>query len=259
MLASIPPHPKLERYYAREEERPAVVTAMFDSGAPYYEWICAIMSLGTGEEYRRQSLRRARLDRGMRVLDVATGTGLVLRSAAAISGHQSLAIGLDPSGGMLSECRRNCAAPLLQARGEHLPFASACFDMVSMGYGLRHVTDLRALFGEYRRVLKPSGRVLLLEISQPRSALGQSLNRLYLRTIVPTVARLATGAEAARRMMEYFWDTVENCVPPEVILRALSESGFSDVVRKVTGGVLSEYSATKTLLSPVTHIHLPTC
>jgi demethylmenaquinone methyltransferase/2-methoxy-6-polyprenyl-1,4-benzoquinol methylase len=241
----LPPHPKLERYYARDEERPGLVCEMFDAGAPYYEWVCRVMSIGLGAKYRGQALREAGLQEGMRILDVAAGTGLVLRSAAAITGGGGLAIGLDPSRGMLEECRKTCVASLLQGRGEHLPCRGACFDMVSMGYGLRHVTDLRALFTEYRRVLKPGGRVLLLEITHPPSPLGRWLNRLYLRTVIPGVVRLGTGSQAAGRMMDYFWETVESCVPPELILDAFRQSGFTDATRKVTGGVLSAYLATK--------------
>jgi demethylmenaquinone methyltransferase/2-methoxy-6-polyprenyl-1,4-benzoquinol methylase len=117
--------------------------------------------------------------------------------------------------------------------------------MVSLGYGLRHMADLHAFFLECRRVLKPGGRLLLLEITQPGSGPGRWLNRLYLRNVVPMAARMGTGAVAARRMMDYFWDTVENCVPPEVILEALAASGFAEATRKVTGGVLSEYRATR--------------
>ncbi len=244
-LAPIPPHPKLERYYARDEERRGVVNEVFDGGAPYYEWICRIMSLGTGERYRRDALVDAGLVEGMRILDIAAGTGLVLRSASVLCGNEGLAIGLDPSRGMLRECRRKCAAPLLQGRGEQLPFPTGCFDMVSLGYGLRHMADLHALFGECHRVLKPGGRLLVLEISQPRSPLGRWLNRLYLRSVIPIVARIGTGALAARRMMDYFWDTVENCVPPEMILKAFHASSFDEATRKVTAGVLSEYLATK--------------
>ena len=239
------PHPKLDRYYSSESERPAAVSDLFDEGAPYYEWICRMMSFGTGERYRKQALKDAGLAPGMRVLDVATGTGLVLRAAFEMSGSTGLAVGLDPSSGMLRECRKGCAAPLLQGQGEHLPFADASFDMVSMGYALRHVADLRALFSEYRRVLKPGGRVLILEITQPRSAAARWLNRLYLKTVVPGVARISTGAVAASRMMDYFWDTIESCVPPEVILDALREAGFPDAARRVTGGVLSEYTGKK--------------
>ena len=246
-VAPLRPHPTLDRYYSSDSERPAVVSDLFDEGAPYYEWICRVMSFGTGEQYRKQALREAGLSPGMRVLDVATGTGLVLRAAVEISGNTGMAIGLDPSRGMLGECRKGCAAPLFQGRGEQLPFADASFDMVCMGYGLRHVADLRALFTEYRRVLKPGGRVLVLEITQPHSAVGRWLNRFYLRTVVPTVTRIGTRAAAASRMMDYFWDTIETCVPPDVILGVLRETGFPNATRRVTGGILSEYLGEKPL------------
>ena len=243
--APLRPHPTLDRYYSRDSERQAVVNDLFDDGAPYYEWICRVMSFGTGEQYRQQALRDAGLVSGMRVLDVATGTGIVLRAAVEMTGGTGLAVGLDPSRGMLTECRKGCAASLFQGRGEHLPFADASFDMVSMGYALRHVADLRALFAEYRRVLKPGGRVLVLEITQPDSSVGRWLNRFYLRTIVPTVTRIGTRAAAASRMMDYFWDTIETCVPPDVILGALRDTGFPNATRRVTGGVLSEYLGEK--------------
>ncbi len=239
------PHPTLAKYYATDDERAGMVRNLFDSGAPHYEWVCWFMSMGTGEKYRAECLVKAGLTSGMRVLDVATGTGLVLRSAAALVGPAGTAIGLDPSSGMLRECRAKCAAAVLQGRGEHLPFASATFDMVCMGYALRHVSDLSTLFGEYTRVLKPGGRVMILELTEPRSAPARWLNRFFLKTVVPGVAQLSTGRPEARRMMDYFWDTIENCVPPDTILGSLREAGFEGVTRDVRGSVLSQYLATR--------------
>jgi len=243
--APIRPHPTLDRYYGSDSERAAAVRDLFDDGAPHYEWICRVMSLGTGDMYRRQALRDAGFEPGMRLLDVATGTGPILRAAVAAGGGAGLVAGLDPSGGMLRECRKRCAAPLLRGRGEQLPFLNSSFHMVTMGYGLRHVPDLRDLFAEYCRVLKPGGRVLVLEITQPRSAVGRWLNRLYLRDLVPVVARLGSGTQAASRMMQYFWDTIDTCVPPEVILDSLAGAGFDEATRRVTGGVFSEYVGKK--------------
>jgi demethylmenaquinone methyltransferase/2-methoxy-6-polyprenyl-1,4-benzoquinol methylase len=239
------PHPTLERYYQSEEERPAAVRNLFDEGAASYEWICRVMSFGTGEWYRGRVLRDSGLVAGARHLDVATGTGLVLRSAHEICGPTGRAIGLDPSAGMLKECRTSCPAPLIQGYGERLPFADSSFDMISMGYALRHVADLRQLFAEFRRVLKPGGRVVILELTQPRSRMARGMNRIYLQSIVPRIASLARGGKSARVMMEYFWDTIEKCVPPETILTALRDSGLSDCRRRVTGLVLSEYLAKK--------------
>ena len=246
-LEPIPPHPKLDRFYARQEDRLALVRDVFDEGAEHYEWICRLMSFGTGESYRRRAMTAAGLQRGMRLLDVATGSGLLLRSASEITAPEGLAVGLDPSVGMLRECRKTGSAPLARGRGEDLPFASEAFDMITLGYGLRHVADLRALFGEFHRVLRKGGRVLVLEITQPESPAGRWLNRFYLRTLVPGLARLGTGAPAAGRMMDYFWETIEHCVPSAVILATLRESGFPDAAVRVRAGTLSEYSATKPL------------
>ena len=240
------PHPKLGRYYKTDGDRSEFVSGLFDEGAASYEWVCRVMSLGTGGQYRKNALRAAGLEPGMRVLDVATGTGLVLRPASELSGGTSLAIGLDPSDGMLRECRKRSAALLVQGRGEALPFRDGYFDMVSMGYGLRHVADLHALFREYRRVIRPGGRVLVLEITQPATTVGRTLNRAFLGTLVPGIARLWKGAAAAQ-MMDYFWDTVENCVPPDAILSALGSAGFPGAARTVTGGILSEYLGVRPL------------
>jgi demethylmenaquinone methyltransferase / 2-methoxy-6-polyprenyl-1,4-benzoquinol methylase len=238
----VPPHPTLPQYYRTDAERPQMVRDLFDEGAPYYEWVCRAMSLGSGEWYRGRVLAQAGLTEGSRLLDVATGTGLMLRSGRALCGRAGLSVGLDPSRGMLRECRASCDAGLIQARGESLPFGDDSFDMVSMGYALRHVTDLRVLFSEFRRVLTPGGRVVVLELTQPRSRAGRWMNRIYMGTIVPRVAHLGTGSASARRMMEYFWETIEHCVPPEAILAALADAGFAEPRRRVTGVVLSEYS-----------------
>jgi len=244
-LEPVRPHPTLERYFHSEEERPEAVRHLFDDGAASYEWICRVMSFGTGEWYRGRVLREAGLREGSRLLDVATGTGIVLRSGHAICGPTGRAIGLDPSPGMLAECGASCDAPLVRAFGERLPFADASFDMVSMGYALRHVADLRALFAEYHRVLVPGGRVVVLELTQPQNAAARWLNKVYMRSIVPRMAAVGSNGKAARVMMEYFWDTIEQCVPPETILKALRDSGLSDCRRRVTGAVLSEYLARK--------------
>jgi demethylmenaquinone methyltransferase/2-methoxy-6-polyprenyl-1,4-benzoquinol methylase len=241
----IRPHPTLNQYYTADAERPAMVRELFDEGAQSYEWICRVMSFGTGEWYRGRVLRESGLKAGSRLLDVAVGTGIVLRSGHRICGPTGLAIGLDPSAGMLAQCKASCPAPLVQGMGETLPFTDGTFDMVSMGYALRHVDDLGALFREFHRVLAPGGRVVVLELTQPDSSIARVLNRIYLRNIVPQIAYLGTGRAPAKKMMQYFWDTIETCVPPETILAALRAAGFTDSRRRVIGTIFSEYLAVK--------------
>ncbi len=244
-MGPTPPHPVLPAYYPSEHERRPFVTALFDGAARHYDLVCGLGSLGSGRFYRRWVLRRAGLRPGMRLLDVATGTGLVARAAARILGDPRAVVGLDPSAGMLRQARRRLAGPLVQGLAEALPFARGRFDVLSMGYALRHVADLGVAFAEFRRVLRPGGRLLILEITPPRSPLGRRLLEGYLGRLLPRAIRLGTGSARAEMLVRYYWDTIAGCVPPEAILQALSGSGFVEVERRVYGGVLSEYLARK--------------
>jgi demethylmenaquinone methyltransferase/2-methoxy-6-polyprenyl-1,4-benzoquinol methylase len=239
------PHPPLHRFYAREEEREIFVRALFDRAAPHYDRINTALAFGSGLRYRRQALRRVGLRPGMTVLDVAMGTGLVARAAVEILGDARAVIGLDPSEGMLREGRRTLAVRAVQGVGERLPFVDGCFDLVTMGYALRHVLELERAFAEYRRVLKPGGRVLLLEITRPASPLVLRLLRWYMEGVVPRLTRLLTRSEDAERLTRYYWETIAECVPPATILDALSAAGFGNVRRRTFGGLLSEYQAVR--------------
>src|SRR3954449_6403754 len=140
MTRTLAPHPTLPRYYAGEAEKRSFVRKIFNETAPDYERVERWMALGSGSWYRRQALLRAGLAPGMRVLDVAIGTGLVAREEAAITGDPKLVLGLDPSIGMLSEARRTLPVQAVLGVAEELPLADAQFDFLSMGYALRHLS-----------------------------------------------------------------------------------------------------------------------
>jgi len=108
-----------------------------------------------------------------------------------------------------------------------------------MGYALRHVADLTATFSEYRRVLRPGGRVLVLEITRPNSRLGLALTRFYLGRVVPALA--FAGGGSSRELFRYYWETIEHCVPPAVIVEALAAAGFSGAGRDVELALFSSY------------------
>jgi demethylmenaquinone methyltransferase/2-methoxy-6-polyprenyl-1,4-benzoquinol methylase len=240
------PHPVLEKYYARDADRPSFVGALFDGAAPYYEWMGTTMSLGSEHYYRRLALRRGGVVPGMKVLDVATGTGLLAREALRVVGEAGVVVGVDPSRGMLAEQRRKgTRVRLVHGRAEALPFESARFDALTMGFALRHVPDLGMTFREYLRVLKPGGRVVILEVSRPSSSLARSLLRVYLCHLAPLLARLRTPNPHAAMLMRYYWDTSDECVAPAVILDVLRQSGFADVNRRVMASMLSEYTGTR--------------
>lgn len=236
------PHPVLKQYYESETARRPFVSALFDSAAEHYDFVCDLGSFGSGRYYRRWVLQKSGLRAGMKFLDVATGTGLIAQGAQRILRRPGAAvIGLDPSGGMLREARKNVATPLVQGRVEELPFANGQFDFLCMGYALRHMADLRVAFRECWRVLTPGGRILILEVTLPRSRLGQRFLRVYLERVLPRITRLSTGSARAELLMKYYWDTIANCVSPGTILDVLQSSGFADIERRVRGGLMSEY------------------
>jgi demethylmenaquinone methyltransferase/2-methoxy-6-polyprenyl-1,4-benzoquinol methylase len=245
--AGVAPHPPLEKYYRGEPQRRGFVTGLFDRTAPHYDWINRIMSLGSGVRYRRDALRRAGLAPGtIRVLDVAIGTGLVARAARDILGDSGRVTGVDLSMGMLTEAQKQLPIALVQGVAERLPVADACTDFVTMGYALRHVADLESTFREYLRVLKPGGTLLILELTRPDAdSAAYRMTRFYLHTVVPLMARLGPGGAESRTLMEYFWDTVDQCVPPATILEAIAGSGFTAPRQGVVHRIFSEYVATK--------------
>ena len=238
------PHPVLDRYYRTHAERPAFVRALVDATAGSYDTVCRVMSLGSGQWYRRKALVRAGLARDMKLLDVATGTGLVARAAIPVLGPDAV-VGLDASGGMLREARKAFGGVLVQGRAEALPFADGQFDAVTIGYALRHLADLSTVFAECRRVLRAGGRLLVLEITRPRSAAARCAIRIHLRWLLPLLVRRPGRGAGIALLTRYYWDTIDACVPPAAILQALDDAGFTPVTHTMSGGCLSEYVAIK--------------
>lgn len=239
------PHAPLTHYYRTEADRSGWVRGMFDRTAGDYDRIERVLGLGTGSWYRRQALARAGLTVGMTVLDIGTGTGLVAREAALLVGDATRVTGVDPSAGMVGHARVPAGVRLLAGSAETIPAADGTADFLSMGYALRHLSDLTAAFAEFHRVLRPGGRLCLLEITLPDGVLGRALLKGYLRGVVPLVAGTIARHHDMPRLMRYYWDTIAACVPPDAILRALGAAGFSAVERYVELGIFSEYRAQK--------------
>jgi len=242
----VPPHPALRDYYAASESRQGFLNELFNRTAYQYRAIDKVVAFGSGLWHRRRALHSAGLGPGMKVLDVACGPGLTTQCAIGLVGSTGYVVGLDPSSGMLHEAQKGPCRNLIQGVGEQLPFPDASFDFLSMGYALRHVSDLRVAFREYRRVLKPGGIVLLLEISRPRSPALLALSRFYIKTVMGVAFATATGNRDMRTLMRYWWDTTESCVAPETILSALGDVGFAEcALREQFSGLIRDYRAVK--------------
>lgn len=239
------PHPVLSAYYDTAPQRAPFVRSLFDQTARHYDRINRVFSIGTGSWYRRWALRRAGLRAGMRMLDIAIGTGLVAREAIAVTREPGLVTGIDVSYGMLTEARRQLPIALIQGQAEALPVAGGSVDFISMGYALRHVADLEQAFAEMLRVLDVGGSVLILEIARPRSRKAHAFARVYLGSFVPFVSRLSTSAAESETLMRYWWDTIESCVEPAIILDAMRKAGFADVASEASLGIFRTYTGRK--------------
>lgn len=223
----IEPHPVASELPA-DQDLP-FVRGLFNSTAPHYDVINRWFSLGSGAWYRRRCLMRAGLRPGHRIVDVAVGTGLLAQEAVALTGDHGAVLGIDISEGMLAIAREKLGIPLIQGTADALPLAAGVADFVTMGYALRHVTNLTVTLSEFRRVLKRGGKVLLLEVSRPSKVLNRLLASLFLGEVVPRLSRLTTGEPEAEALMRYHWQTMERCVAPEIVMTAMAASGLLDV------------------------------
>jgi demethylmenaquinone methyltransferase/2-methoxy-6-polyprenyl-1,4-benzoquinol methylase len=239
------PHMPLTDYYDTEHDRRAYLRRIFDETAVDYDRIEAMLAFGTGPRYRRQALIRAGLKAGMKVLDVGVGTGLVAAQACRLTGEAALVTGVDPSPGMMAASKLPKAMALVEGRAEALPFPDNHFDFLSMGYALRHISDLRVAFAEFERVLKPGGRLCVLEITQATSPLGKWLLKTYMRGVVPLLTRLVSRQKDTATIWRYYWDSIEACVPPEQVMATLRAAGLAQVDRHLEVGIFSEYRAVK--------------
>jgi demethylmenaquinone methyltransferase / 2-methoxy-6-polyprenyl-1,4-benzoquinol methylase len=236
------PHPLLRAYYESEGDRSAWVRGLFDRTAADYDLLERVLGLGSGSWYRRRALRAAGLGAGMRVIDVGTGTGLLASAAAGIVGDPALVTGVDPSPGMIGHARVPRGVRLVSGSAENLPAAEGSADFLSLGYALRHVGDLAAAFVEFHRVLRPGGRLCMLEITLPSGSLARALLETWLDRVMPSVAALVARRDAPL-LMHYYWDTIAACASPGTILAALAAAGFVEVERQVDLGIFSAYRA----------------
>jgi demethylmenaquinone methyltransferase/2-methoxy-6-polyprenyl-1,4-benzoquinol methylase len=209
------------------EEKAKRVRAVFDSVASRYDLMNDLMSMGIHRLWKRHTIELSGVRRGQRVLDLASGTGDLAERFAGIVGAQGMVVMSDVNAAMLNEGRErlidrghvgNLQFALINA--EKLPFPDASFDCVSIGFGLRNVTDKQAALNEMQRVLRPGGRALILEFSHPSSrALGKAYD-LYSFTVLPALGRLVVNDPASYR---YLAESIR-MHPDQETLRAMMEA-----------------------------------
>jgi len=177
------------------------VREMFASIAQRYDAANEVLSLGVHRGWRREAVRLSGAREGDRVLDCATGTGDLALAFKRAVGRSGLVVGTDFCAEMLASAPGKARKAGLDVRFEvadalELPFASGSFDIASIGFGIRNVDDPVACLREMARVVRPGGRVVVLEFGQPRGAFG-ALFRLYSRSVMPALGGVLTGNRAA--------------------------------------------------------------
>ena len=222
-------------------KRHAWTQALFNKTAPGYDMSSGAAFLGTGRWYRRRMLVHSGLREGMSLLDVGSGTGLCAWLAQSIVGDRGRVVSLDPSPGMLAVARSRGVRETVVGQAERLPFPDASFDMVSMSYMLRHIEDLATAFREARRVLRPCGRIVILEVTRPERGLARRAFSAAMRHLVPAVGVVASGRPSTFPMIRYWADTIEVAARPSAVVGALEEAGFVGVRHLCELGVFSHY------------------
>jgi demethylmenaquinone methyltransferase/2-methoxy-6-polyprenyl-1,4-benzoquinol methylase len=226
---------------AQKAER---VRAVFDSVAGRYDLMNDLMSGGVHRLWKRFTLSLTGLRPGAKVLDVAGGTGDLALGLAQQVGRSGLVVLTDINAAMLDAGRDRlidggvvgnvlCA----QADAEQLPFADESFDCVTIGFGLRNVTDKPRALAAMRRVLKCGGQLLVLEFSKPTNAALESVYDAYSFRVLPLLGRVVTGDAASYR---YLAESIRRHPDQEALLSMMRAAGLEDCrYHNLTGGIVA--------------------
>jgi demethylmenaquinone methyltransferase/2-methoxy-6-polyprenyl-1,4-benzoquinol methylase len=207
---------------------PEQVRGMFDRIAPVYDVMNRLMTAGLDRRWRRLAAREV-VWPGDRVLDACCGTGDLAIEAERRGGR---VVGLDFSGRMLERARRKSGAiEWVQGDALALPFEDATFDAATVGFGVRNLEDLLAGLVELHRVLRPGGRVAVLEITRPRGLL-RPFFRLWFDVLVPLAGRILPGGQA----YTYLPASVRRFPGPDDLSALFEKAGFEDVRYRLLGG-----------------------
>jgi len=226
------------------EEKAERVRSVFDSVADKYDLMNDLMSLGIHRLWKRFTVELSGVRRGQRVLDLAAGTGDLSARFSGLVGPEGLVVFSDINAAMLERGRSRMldeghAGNLVyaQADAQYLPFADDRFDCVTIGFGLRNVTDKQLALNAIFRVLKPGGRLLVLEFSKPTNKPLEKLYDLYSFKLLPKIGKLVTRDEGSYR---YLAESIRMHPDQATLKQMMEQAGFERCdFFNLTGGVVA--------------------
>jgi demethylmenaquinone methyltransferase / 2-methoxy-6-polyprenyl-1,4-benzoquinol methylase len=212
---------------------------MFDRIAGVYDLMNTVMTAGMHQRWRERAVELARVGAGSRALDVATGTGDL---AVALRAAGAEVVGCDFSEEMLERARRKESSARFEwADALALPYEDDSFDAATVGFGARNFSDLDRGLGEMARVVRPGGRVVVLEITTPQKPPLSTFFSLWFDRVVPALGRMA-GDEAA---YSYLPSSVKRFPAPHALAEELAAAGLEDIRWILTaGGIIAIHAGT---------------
>lgn len=213
------------------------VRGMFDAIAPRYDMVNRLITFGLDRSWRRAAVASLTLAPGDRVVDVACGTGDLCRE---LTGAGYIPIGIDMSSGMLTHARTG--APLVHGDALCMPFGNASLDGAVSGFALRNLVDLDGLWAELARVVRPGGRIAMLDVSRPTHPLLRAGHRLWFEHAVPRIGAVLSDPAAYR----YLPRSVAYLPPAATLVARLRAAGFTAVERRpFSGGITQLFTGTR--------------
>ncbi len=232
------------------KEKAGRVRQVFDSVATRYDLMNDLMSMGIHRLWKRFAVELAGIRRGQKVLDLASGTGDLAARFAGLVGPDGLVVMTDINAAMLEQGRGRMAdrglvgnVKYTQVNAESIPFPDNHFDCVTIGFGLRNVTDKQRALNEMFRVLKPGGRALVLEFSHARGEPLKSVYDIYSFKVLPTLGKLVADDEDSYR---YLAESIRMHPDQETLKGMMEQAGFERCdYHNLTGGIVAVHRGFK--------------
>ena len=233
-----------------KEEKAGLVASVFHSVAARYDTMNDLMSMGVHRLWKRFTIELSGVRKGQAVLDIAGGTGDLARKFSELVGDNGRVVLADINDSMLHvgrdkliDCGVTNNVEYVQANAETLPFADNTFDCVSISFGLRNVTDKNAAIRSMLRVLKPSGRLLILEFSKTSNPLLTKMYDAYSFYLLPLMGKLVVGDSDS---YQYLAESIRMHPSQEVLKQMMDDAGFVNTAyHNLSGGIVALHRGVK--------------